>query len=298
MTVRDRIPVQRYTGNGTTTFYFFDWDMLPESVIEVRLDNVLTTAYERQLVGVIFDVAPAVGVEIMLLRRTPLVQPEDYEFARGFKANKTELTLDRAYMLAAEFDGRVVGAPDIFTEPFQNGVSLKSERGTNAFLPVWTGGIPSVPIDSSIIWAGPEFEVIFHTGGNVLNRLDFFNDGGPLGVSNAHYIQRTPFAQIYLPWLDKDSFAIGEYFMRVRETIEPSSIDPLMPFEIFDRFNNLVDFDVPFDPTNAVLQTATANGIKPSSTFLTVDIDICKSFEGAPDEGWATRRMYMELGFF
>jgi len=128
MTVTVVDPVLKYTGNGTLSQFFWNWQMLEESVIEVRVDNNLVFNYTENSNNIIFDTPPSVGSDIWIFRRTEIWQPEEYARFRGFKANKTEMTVDRCTMLAQELNGGVVGSRDLFTTIRQDGIWINSER--------------------------------------------------------------------------------------------------------------------------------------------------------------------------
>ncbi|RLA59044.1 MAG: hypothetical protein DRQ89_14615 [Epsilonproteobacteria bacterium] len=135
MTVADKIPRIEYPATSGVTVFPYDWDMLEESDIEATLDDVSVFGFTYDDTDVTFAVAP-VG-DLVIYRRTPVHQPEDYAFSRGFKANKTELTIDRCYMIAQEKDSGLTIGADISAERTIADVTVESNRGTDATVPLW-----------------------------------------------------------------------------------------------------------------------------------------------------------------
>ena len=136
MTVADKTPLIEYPATTGIDTFTYDWDMLPESSIEAVLDGVLLETGVVDNGGTV-TITPAPTGDLLLKRKTPVWQPEDYAFARGFKANKTELTIDRCYMIAQEMDSGGFIPANISAAQAINGVLVKSELGTDAFIPLW-----------------------------------------------------------------------------------------------------------------------------------------------------------------
>ena len=136
MTVADKIPRIEYPATTGIDTFAYDWDMLPESIIEAWLDDILIESGVVDNGGTV-TITPAPTGDLLLKRKTPVWQPEDYAFARGFKANKTELTIDRCYMIAQEMDSGGFIPANISAAQAINGVLVKSELGTDAFIPLW-----------------------------------------------------------------------------------------------------------------------------------------------------------------
>jgi len=135
MTVANKIPWIEYLETAGVTVFAYDWDMLLESEIEATVDGVDVFNFTYTDTEVTFDVAP-VG-DLVFYRRTPVHQPEDYAFARGFKANKTELTIDRAYMIAQEIESGLTLQSDLTIERTIADVTVGSTAGTDALITLW-----------------------------------------------------------------------------------------------------------------------------------------------------------------
>ena len=90
----------QYTGTGDRTFYEygFEWNGEP---VNVRVDGRPAT-YTQQANGIVFDVAPALGVEIIIARETPLTQETDFRVFGPFDAAKTEDAMDKLILLKQE----------------------------------------------------------------------------------------------------------------------------------------------------------------------------------------------------
>jgi hypothetical protein len=166
MTVRNLPPIIRYTGNGVITTFAWDWDMIIDSSINVQVDNINVTGWTLQDQTVVFDTAPADGSEIIIYRRTKLWQPENYKPFGWFNADKTELTMDRAYLIKQERYGDsltylpngIVGGSNLSVTLAEFDVTVVSERGTDAVLPIYAYDdvvpVPPDPPDVLIIWPG------------------------------------------------------------------------------------------------------------------------------------------------
>ena len=101
MTVSTKTPLVEYTGNGTTSRFDWDWEMIEDSAIEVLIDNERITAWVLEGQSVVFDTAPGDGAFIQIYRRTKVWMPEDYVAFGRFHPDKTELSVDRATIPAS-----------------------------------------------------------------------------------------------------------------------------------------------------------------------------------------------------
>jgi hypothetical protein len=230
MTVRALPPLVEYTGNGSITRFDWDWDMIDDSSIEVLVDNYIVTNWTLEGQSVVFDAAPADGAEIIIYRRTIVWMPEDYLAFGRFLADKTELSLDRATLIAqerygsatgAEAPNGIVGGPDLHLSRQEFTTTVHSERGTDAVLPMYDADdeepIPPTP-DPSIIWAGEAiFAGIYSLPGNTEGvaatlRLLMTLEGGDPTHASAFFPGYN--ATGYRSWLDGLP-ADNEYWMRV-----------------------------------------------------------------------------------
>ena len=238
MTVRNIPPLIRYTGDGVITKYDWDWDMIDDSSIEVLVDNeYVDTTWSLQGQSVVFTTAPDAGAEIIIFRRTIIWMPEDYVAFGRFIADKTELSLDRATLIAQERMGDainnqppngIVGGSDLHISRQEFTVTVISERGTDAVLPMYDpdGTTPPDPPDPdpTIIWGSTDilnvgiYSLTGNTNG-VAAIIRFKMDliGGDPTEASAYY----PYYNVttYAGWLDADPDD-DEYWMRVRISAE------------------------------------------------------------------------------
>jgi hypothetical protein len=292
------VPWIEYDGNGIVTQFYWEWKMLIDSSIDVYVDNVDVSGYTIEGNYVVFDVPPEFGAVVLIFRRTVIHQPEDYEKFRGFKANKTELTLDREFMIAQELESGGVGGANIFPSFQQDGVWVNSERGTDAFIPLWSSEDFPDPPDSQIIWGGARIAASRASANpGTQNQVIWWSQaaGGELGKSNFQYGQDA--LSLYTPWLNFEFPAFGTYWIRVSETI-PISISGGMTFEILDKDLIPQAFNVPFDPVNSQIIIKQVSGTPPQLSLAELIVDICADDGfGAPDENWVSRQLGMLLEY-
>lgn len=293
MTVPNEIPVIYYTGNGSTVSYYWFWKMLPESAIDVYVDNVDVDGWSVSGNFVIFDVAPDVGQEIIIFRRTPLHQPENYAFARGFKANKTELTLDREYMICQEYESGIVGGNDLHTRKQIDGIWVQSERGEDAFVPLWEGEggdipPPLPPNESGIIWAGDVLDLSRTGNENISVQLKFLAaaGGGTFGQANASYTDDQ--TTRWVGWLDNPTIT-GDFLVRVLNVIGGSG-----NFTIKDGNNLVKSIGDEFEAVDATVTLDNSGFPSPVFPSYTMDVDISDVTIGQ----WIRRSVTMELVAF
>lgn len=260
MTVREVIPIIEYTGNGVIVKYDWDWDMIEDSSINVLVDNTNVTNWELQDQSVVFDTAPDDGAFIQIYRRTLVRMPEDY-FAFGrFHSEKTELSVDRATMIAQEFAGDrgngnapngIVGGPNLSITRGQYDVTVVSERGTDAVLPMYDpdGEPPPDPGDPDptiAIWEGDPISggAYFASGDSnpFAGFIRFIMDlsfGDP-STANAYYPNFNVFE--FVSWCTIDP-SDNEYWMRVTAA---GDIPPPSRYQIYDPWNGNLELGVEF----------------------------------------------------
>ncbi len=113
LTDKDRIS---YLGDGATTAFTYDFEVPRSEEVIVTLDNVATSAYTISGVGnpaggtITFTLAPALNVEILILRDVPLTQLTDLLPYDAFPAETVEGTLDRIVFMIQKVTGLVFGA--------------------------------------------------------------------------------------------------------------------------------------------------------------------------------------------
>ncbi len=302
MTVSAIVPAIEYTADGSITQYFWTWKMLPESIIEVRINDEIVLNYTENVGNIVFTTPPLNGDVVLIFRRTPVWMPEDYAFARGFKSEKTELSLDRAYMIAQEFEAGHVGTTNIYAELQTAGALIVSERGTDAQINLWEKGGGSVPPpsipDPSIIWPGSRIQ----SNNSSQNPLTISNivfwpnaQGGPLGQANSVYYSFGLLS--FTGWLNFEFPQVGAYWMRVTDTGAPSSIDPGMVFTITDSAGAPRALGDEFDPRNAEIKIANVSATPPVTSFIELNVEIAKDSGGSPG-AWASRIVFISLDYF
>lgn len=131
MPVADQEIVFTYTGNGVATVYPYTCYTILSTHLKVKLDDVLQssgytiTGLGSQTGGtIVFSVAPANGVDVLIYRELPWDRPTDYQPSGAFNENTVDKDQDYQTMQIqqlAEADDRTfmlpVGAdPNIVTE--------------------------------------------------------------------------------------------------------------------------------------------------------------------------------------
>lgn len=309
MTVDARIPIAEYVGNGSITVFAWDWYMIEDSSINVLVDNVNVSNWSVQGTTVVFSTAPKDGADIQIYRRTLIQMPENYVAFGRFHSEKTELSVDRAIMIAQEYAGDrgngnapngIVGGANLSTIHTEFTVTVVSERGSDAILELWspddTEPPPPGEPDPSIIWAGPDIVAgFFSTNGpsaGIRFRMDT-NNGVP-GDADAYYPNFNE--RVYVSWLSVDP-ENDEYWMRVIEIGTPQ------PNLTVTSGGTYVSLDEPFKIRG---QSTGDNGLGPNISVFTfrdtapitrkanVRIDICKDSGGLPDGNWASRNVSLE----
>ena len=311
MTVRNLPPIVRYSGDGTTTGYVWDWDMIIDSSINVTVDNINVTNWTLQDQTVVFDTAPADGAAIIIYRRTKLWQPENYKPFGWFAANKTELTMDRAYLIKQERYGDsltylpngIVGGSNLSVTIGEYDLTVVSERGTDAVLPIYAYDdvvpVPPDPPDVLIIWEGNDISAGVYSlpdnttgvSATITFRMDLAS--GSAFEASAAYPDYNSLA--YASWLNADPND-DEYWMRVTEV----SGAVAGRYTISDGTNNRVfgeAFQMRGEFIGPYVTVHTFGDVAPITRAATFDIEICKDLTGLPDGNWASRNVTLEAIF-
>ena len=160
MTVNVQIPYNRYTADGAITDFAFTYDLIETADLIVLVDGVVQVEYSEYTVdpeftdgsNVVFAVAPAVGLIVLLIRRTTISQNVDYESYTPFPADTHEWNLDKiTYILQELINGTLIGYDDdgnpIYLTFDLNGVAqvttvlIENSGGTDATIPAWESAL-------------------------------------------------------------------------------------------------------------------------------------------------------------
>jgi hypothetical protein len=316
MTVRAIVPIVEYIGNGVITRYDWDWDMIEDSTIGVIVDNFNVFNWSLEGQSVVFNTAPDDGAEITIYRRTLIYMPENYRAFGRFHSEKTELSVDRAIMIAQERAGDrqngnipngIVGGADLSMTRAEFALTVNSERGTDAVLNMWdyddTTPIPPTP-DPTIIWAGDDLSVGIYSLPNNTNgvaatmtwRMDL-SEGDPAEASVSYPDYNVT---AYVGWVNIDP-ADDAYWMRVNWAGDPL---PESRYQINDGDNNRNigdEFKIRGRTLNPVfgpfLSVFTFGDTAPSVRLGVFNVEICKDSSGIPDGAWVSRICIIEAIF-
>lgn len=108
-------PIVRYTANGVTTVFPYQFLLLRAGDLQVTVDGVLltlTTHYSISGVGVVsggnvtFVTAPGAGSEVVIARVVPLLRDVDYQEGGDLPAETLDADFDRLWMV---IQGMAVG---------------------------------------------------------------------------------------------------------------------------------------------------------------------------------------------
>lgn len=345
MTVRNVPPFIEYTGNGVITQFDWDWDMHPEdSSINVLLNNENVFNWSLQDMSVVFSTAPADGDEIIIYRRTIIWQPSNYRPFGRFHAEKTELNMDRAILIAQERQGDstnpeqpngIVGGSDLSITRAEFAVTLVSERGTDAVIPLYnpddddpvTPGIP----DATILWGAGEAAIVLNGTDTVINGTDGVVLGSSSGEgaliesgiyslpNNTNGVAATmrwmmsffsgsaTEASAYYPNFNANAYTSwcsvnpdsGDYWMRITAA---GTIPATSRYTINDTVGDRVlgeEFQMITQDGNygPYISVSTYGDTAPSVQKGTFLIEICKDSGGLPDGNWASRKISLEAIF-
>ncbi|MBT8438177.1 MAG: hypothetical protein KJO91_00515, partial [Gammaproteobacteria bacterium] len=330
MTVRAIVPIIEYTGNGVITKYDWDWDMIEDSSINVLVDNINVFNWSLEGQSVVFDVAPEDGAEIKIYRRTTIWMPENYRAFGRFHSEKTELSVDRAILIAQERAGDrtgnaangIVGGANLSITRGEYDLTVVSERGTDAVLPIYDydeapaegnvvnltdnvingsdnviSSIVAPEPDSTIIWDGTQiYSGIYSLPGNtsgVAATIRFKMDltSGEPDEASAFYPDYNAFS--FAGWLNVDPND-DEYWMRVTAV----GTAPAGRYTVHDGANvRVLGESFQMRSTEPYVSVYTFGDAAPSTQTGTFNIEICKDSGGEPDEVWASRTVTLEAIF-
>jgi len=298
--IPNEFPLEWYNAYGTTVRFDFGWVMIADSAIGVLVNNeeVEDTWYVEGN-SVVFYEAP-IGF-VTVYRRTKPWMPEDYVAFGRFIGDKTELSVDHIIMICQEYWGDaqfgevpcgIVGNPDLHIRRGEFDVTVISEKGTDAVVPMWDPddavAPPPSPPDPSILWGGDRLRSSVWKYGSAVNCFLFFkmlDENIAYPVSNE--VTQEPWVDLTGPVPD------DEYWMRFQ--LSPTGFDlPLMSngtafVEIGQAFK-MSDADG-FGP---YVQNSTYGLTPPVTVVSAVIIEICKDAGGLPDGNWASREVTLE----
>lgn len=142
----------RQLGNGNTTSFSFDFDMISADYVEVYQEVggvqslVEPAEYTVNLSGsvggtIVFNTAPAAGTYVVIARKVPLTQETPYKTSSGFSAVRTEQDFDKLTAITQQLNDEVersvrmqVGTSDInlTLPPASSGKALVWNQDANA----------------------------------------------------------------------------------------------------------------------------------------------------------------------
>lgn len=134
-------PYSQYTGTGERVFYEYGWDWTGEPVY-VEVDGLPVT-FTQQTTGVMLDVAPALGVSIVIYRKTEITQERDFTAFDAFEAYWTEDALDKLILLKQEA-GQYRAALNLATDRNVERVRLVNDKGTDPDIFIWNTDMAGV----------------------------------------------------------------------------------------------------------------------------------------------------------
>ncbi len=308
--VRDIVPLIEYTGDGVTTKFDWDWDMIEDSSINVLVDNLRVSNWALEGLSVVFNTAPEDGAFIQIYRRTIIHMPENYQAFGRFHSEKTELSVDRAILIAQELtSGGIVGSADLSTTRGEFDLTVHSELGTDAVLPMYAfDDVTAIPLppdpstDETIIWDGdPILAGLYSLPGNtegISTIIAFSMNLIPAGdPAEASAIYPNYNALEAVGWLNTDP-SDDEYWMRVTAAgdIPHESRYSIQSGDVFRALGDIFQLKAGlFDPFISVF---TFGDTAPSTQIGTFNVEICKdNGSGIPDEGWVSRIVTLEARF-
>lgn len=134
-------PYSQYTGTGERVFYEYGWDWAGEPVY-VEVDGLPVT-FTQQTTGVMLDVAPALGVSIVIYRKTDITQERDFTAFDAFEAYWTEDALDKLILLKQEA-GQYRAALNLAVDRNVERVRLVNDKGTDPDIFIWNTNMAGV----------------------------------------------------------------------------------------------------------------------------------------------------------
>jgi hypothetical protein len=106
----DQVPFNEYVGNGVSTVYGFEFQLLSADDLVVEVDGVAVPASDYTLAGlgaqgggtVTFDVAPANGAAVLISREIELARATDYQTNGDLFAEVLDLDFNRVWQALQE----------------------------------------------------------------------------------------------------------------------------------------------------------------------------------------------------
>ena len=144
MTVTASESFNTYVGNGVTTLFEFTFKIFDEGDLEVRLSGAVVPSSEYTIQNitndggqVVFNVAPAGGVVIGLIRNMTVDQLTEFKVFGAFPSDDTEDAMDKLIMLKQGLIGQDLGGMNLGLAFVFDGINLLCSKGTDAFIPIW-----------------------------------------------------------------------------------------------------------------------------------------------------------------
>lgn len=156
--VVEQTPYNEYTADGVATVYPYEFHLLDADDLVVTVDGVVIPASDFTLSGVgvqaggdvTFDVAPATGALVLLLREIALQRDIDYQNNGDLRSPTVNLDFNRLWQALQGMWSRVTGS---VRAPFPEQLSELPDRATraNTILAFDSNGDPtvSVPVSGS-----------------------------------------------------------------------------------------------------------------------------------------------------
>ncbi len=149
-TVQDEGGAIQYTGNGVQTFFEYPYELLPDSILLVTVNDISVSNYATHTNGITFNTAPPAGAIIILMRSSVIDQLRDWEPFDDFPAAKTEEACDKLILLKQEAVYR--GKMNLSLVIDQDSVEVHSDKGDDADMQMWAAntGVVSGLADTDI----------------------------------------------------------------------------------------------------------------------------------------------------
>lgn len=174
MTVNVQVPYNSYLGNGSIELFSFTFGLIEPADLFVlvggvaQIQDIDYTVQPSTAVAetsqfwkggdVVFTVAPASGVEVLIFRKTTISQQLDYT-ASAFPSETHEEGLDKLIFILQELitgvlDGNLTF--DLSTEQGESTVTILNSGGTDALLPSWVSGLLAGVFHGEITGLAPD----------------------------------------------------------------------------------------------------------------------------------------------
>ena len=116
MTVTVQTPYNEYSSNGATTVFAFDFKVLRESELKVKVDGLIVTNYSVTGIGdedggqITFSTAPAAGAgNVLLYREIPAARSVSYTENGPFPASAVNQDFDNLWLALQSYGARSGG---------------------------------------------------------------------------------------------------------------------------------------------------------------------------------------------